>query len=324
LNNLGNFVNRALVFCEKNFNSTIGHIHLNADDLNLLALINREIKGYVTSMEKTRFRDAIRHLMAISRQGNLFMQTEQPWVSLKGTDDQKKRAESVISLLCNIACLLATLLFPFMPSTSRKIYSQLNVSGGFINVNKPQLSLLLPPAHKIGQPAPLFTKIEQTVIDELKKKYGGVQQEKDTTKNLKQEKSKLFNSVDEAEKAVADQGIKVRDLKASGIEKAMWQPEVTILLELKKQLANLQSQKAGACESKEVAKTEAPKPASDIDVKTLEGQITQQGEKVRVLKTSGAEKTTWQPEVDILLSLKKKLAALTGAPAEQPGKKKKK
>lgn len=133
LNNLGNFVNRALVFCEKNFNSTIGQITLNADDLILLALINREVKGYVNSLEKTKYRDGIRHLLAVSRHGNLYMQTEQPWVSLKGTDEQKARAASVISLTCNIACLLATLLFPFMPSTSRKMYSQLNVSGGTIN-----------------------------------------------------------------------------------------------------------------------------------------------------------------------------------------------
>lgn len=133
LNNLGNFVNRALVFCEKNFDSKISAITLNADDLILLALINREIKNYVSSMEKTRFRDGIRHMLTISRQGNLYMQTEQPWVLLKGTDEQKLRAASVIALSCNIACLLATLLFPFMPSTARKLYSQLNVAGGAID-----------------------------------------------------------------------------------------------------------------------------------------------------------------------------------------------
>lgn len=133
LNNLGNFVNRALVFCEKNFDSTVGNVTLNADDLILLALINREVKGYINSMEKSRFRDGIRHMLAVSRQGNLYMQTEQPWVQLKGTDELKARAGSVISLTCNIACLLATMLFPFMPSTSRKLYSQLNVPGGFIN-----------------------------------------------------------------------------------------------------------------------------------------------------------------------------------------------
>jgi len=251
------------------------------------------------------------------------MQTEQPWVLLKGTDEQKLRAGSVISLSCNIACLLATLLFPFMPSTARKLYTQLNVSGGFIDAFKPQMSLLLRAGHKINKPVPLFTKIEQVTIEELKKKYGGVQETKDAAKP-KHERSILFNSVEEAEKAVSDQGVKVRDLKASGAEKSLWQPEVTILLELKKQLANLQTGKAG--ESKDVPKTELLKPTAhaEDDVKKLETEISHQGEKVRVLKTGGAEKSKWQPEVDILLSLKNKLTALTGKPTEQPGKKKKK
>lgn len=134
------------------------------------------------------------------------------------------------------------------------------------------MSLLLRAGHVINKPVPLFTKIEQTVIDELKKKYAGAQQAKDAPK-AKPEKSKLFNSVDEAEKAVADQGIKVRDLKASGVEKSVWQPEVTILLELKKQLANLQAQKGGASDVKEASKLAAP-PANDI--KNLEAEVAQQ------------------------------------------------
>lgn len=132
LNNLGNFINRALVFCEKNFSSTISEIKLNDDDLILLALINREIKEYVSSMEKTRYRDAIRHVMGVSRHGNQYMQTEQPWVLMKGRNEQKTRAASVISLCCNITYCLANLIFPFMPATARKIYSQLNVSNGRI------------------------------------------------------------------------------------------------------------------------------------------------------------------------------------------------
>lgn len=135
--------------------------------------------------------------------------------------------------------------------------------------------LLLKSGHKINKPVPLFTKIEQTFIDELKKKYGGVQQAKDATS--KPEKSKLFDNVAEAEKAVADQGEKVRILKSSGVEKAMWQPEVTILLELKKQLANIQAQKDGGKVSKDILK-EAAKPAlsSADDVKKLETEVAQQ------------------------------------------------
>lgn len=138
------------------------------------------------------------------------------------------------------------------------------------------MSLLLRPGHKINKPVPLFTKIEQTLIDDLKKKYGGVQQAKDATPKPKPDKSKLFDSVDEAERAVADQGEKVRKLKSSGVEKAVWQPEVTILLELKKQLTNLQSQKSGGVVSKDVQKSAAPAAPSADDVKKLEADVAQQ------------------------------------------------
>jgi methionyl-tRNA synthetase len=46
-----------------------------------------------------------------------------------------------------------------------------------------------------------------------------------------------------------------------------------------------------------------------------------QGEKVRKLKTSGAEKSVWQPEVEILLDLKKKLAAANSS-TPKPGNEK--
>lgn len=74
-----------------------------------------------------------------------------------------------------------------------------------------------------------------------------------------------------------DQGLKVRDLKASGVEKAVWQPEVTILLELKKQLANLQAQKSGTSDSKDVQNTESKATAASADdVKNLEAEISKQ------------------------------------------------
>lgn len=126
LNNLGNFVNRALVFCEKNFNSVISEIHLSDIDLQLLASTNSELSGYILSMENAKLRDGIKYLLAISRHGNGYMQSQQPWVLLKGNQEQKSRAETVISLSCNIACLLANLLFPFMPSTARNLFQQLN------------------------------------------------------------------------------------------------------------------------------------------------------------------------------------------------------
>lgn len=266
LNNLGNFCNRALVFCEKNFDSTIPAISLADDDVNLIALVNREIKAYIQAMEKARLRDGIKHLLSISRHGNQYMQSQQPWVLLKGTDDQKTRAGTIIGLTCNLACILATFLFPYMPDTARNLFKQLNLPEGRINPAKPQWSLLLPAGHKIGQPSPLFAKIEPALADELKKRYGGVQDDK---KKPAVVSNKLFDTVAECEKAIAEQGEKVRKLKAGGAEKALVAPEVTILLELKKQLAALQ------------LKGSAPKVAaatvcSEQEIKALESEVAKQ------------------------------------------------
>lgn len=203
--------------------------------------------------------------------------------------------------------------------------------------SKPQMSLLLKSGHKINKPIPLFTKIEQTRVDELKAKYGGVQQP--AVKETKVEKSKFFSTIEEAEKAVADQGEKVRKLKSGGVEKSVWQPEVNILLELKKQLESLKTQTA-----EKSAPAAAAAPSAD-DIKKVEAEIAEQvrlidamrekvfsslmkfltffshfsqGNKVRQLKTSGADKSTVQKEVEALLALKNKLVALTGKPIEQP------
>lgn len=321
LNNFGNFVNRALVFLEKNFNSTIPEIELTEDDLILLALINRELKGYVHSMEKAKFRDGIRHTFSISRHGNQYMQAQQPWVLLKGGDVEQKRAGTVIGIACNISSLLATLIFPFMPTISRNLNTQLNTSNIKLNLDKPQIRMLLPTGHKIGKPAPLFAKIEQTLIDELKKKYAGSQ----ATVEAGKKGEVAFKSVAEAEKAVSDQAEKVRKLKGSGAEKAVVQPEVTILLDLKKQLAALQN----PAQPTQAATNRTGSSSSSVDfsqVKELEEQINKQGLKVRQLKSS-AERSVWQPEVDILLNLKKQLTALSGGPTPaevSSGKNKKK
>ncbi|XP_058057768.1 methionine--tRNA ligase, cytoplasmic [Anopheles bellator] len=317
LKNLGNFANRALVFCEKFFDSVIPPMNLTEEDYTLLALANRELKGYVQQMEKARMRDGIRHLLQISRYGNQFMQTEEPWVKVKGTDDQKARAGTVIGLCCNFVCLLATLIFPFMPSTARNLYCQLNVRGGHINSDKPLLRTSLPSGHRIGKPAVLFSKIEDSRLAELKTKYGGQQPAKEPagTNNPPQQQQTGSLSLKDAQKAVDEQAAKVRKIKSSGADRSAWQPEVNLLLELKKQLQALSQPRT----SESTAKApKEPQPAVEtacdpLAVKALEEEIALQGDKVRQLKSSSSDKTVWQPEVSLLLSLKKKLASLTGS-----------
>ncbi|GBP29777.1 Methionine--tRNA ligase, cytoplasmic [Eumeta japonica] len=303
LNNLGNFCHRSLSFCANTFKGVVPEPQLTASDHELIALINREIKSYVNHMEKGRLREALRHVLSISRLGNQHMQAQQPWVLLKGNEEERLRGSTAIGLCCQIATLLCTLLAPYMPDTCLKLATQLNIDREVMRINpeNPTFHRYLPPGHVIGKPEPLFAKLEPTRLEELKKKYAGTQAERENRENGE---SKTENTggatVAALEAAIAKQAEKVRQLKASTKDKTIWQPEVDQLLKLKAQLAA-------------VAKTAPPAGATantGDTVQSLERAIAEQGDKVRKLKASTKDKSAWTPEVNVLLDLKKRLAAL--------------
>lgn len=77
------------MFAEKTFNSKIPEMELLEDDLHVLALVQRELTSYVTLLEQARLRDSLRHILAISKHGNQYMQSQQPWVKVKGSEEDK-------------------------------------------------------------------------------------------------------------------------------------------------------------------------------------------------------------------------------------------
>ena len=245
LNNLGNFINRALMFLSTNFDGVVQEMNLNDDDKELLALINRELQTYIENMEQAILRDSIRNIMSISRLGNQFMQANKPWVLVKSNEADKARAGTVVSLSANIANLLSVLLNPYMPATSQTIQTQLNTPAD-TNVMYREFVCHLPPGHKIGKPSPLFQKIDPSKIEELKNKYAG---EPAPEKAAPKKGDKLpaqapasngpVNSaeVDSLTDEVSKQGLVVRDLKTKKAEKSLIDVEVAKLLELKKRLA---------------------------------------------------------------------------------------
>ncbi|CAG9538556.1 unnamed protein product [Cercopithifilaria johnstoni] len=172
LNNLGNFVNRALIFLSKYFDGVVPNMYLEEQDKALLAQIASDLCDFDSCFSSVKLRDGIMKVLSISRHGNLYIQSTQPWVLLKGNENDRKRAGTVIGIAANLAYLIAVVLYPYMPSISAKIREQ---------CGHPALALLpstpiafLKPGHKIGEPKPLFVKMEKNVIDDFKKRFGGV------------------------------------------------------------------------------------------------------------------------------------------------------
>ncbi|KAL7891665.1 hypothetical protein AOLI_G00011410 [Acnodon oligacanthus] len=262
LNNLGNFINRAGMFVSKFFEGHVPEMVLQDEDKRLIAQVCWELKQYIQLLDKVRIRDALKCILNISRHGNQYIQVNEPWKKIKGEDDDRKRAGTVTGVSVNVACLLSAMLEPYMPTVSRTIRDQLQAPAhcarAMLCADRGFLCSLSA-GHRIGAVSPLFQKLESEQIEALRKRFGGQQPDEETptgkvpssTVNSAQPKPPaaatpaVNASVSAADPerakqlaaAVAEQGDKVRALKAQKAEKSVVTAEVTKLLELKKELA---------------------------------------------------------------------------------------
>jgi len=342
LANLGNFVNRATKFTKDNYGYKVPVMELNSDDWEIMALVNRELKTYISLLEDAREREAITAVFNISRLGNQLMQHNTPWKLVKGSDEDKARAGSVVGLSVNLACLLSVLIQPFMPQLSEELQRQL-AAPDTVNFIPEAMYMLLPAGHKIGEPSPLIAEIKQDKINEMKVRYAGKQSTRLPAGGSGAATTAPVTADPKAAEAlqqqVNEQGNIVRDLKVAKAEKDAISAAVAKLLDLKKQLAAAQGIDPAAADPKK-GKGKQGKPAAAMSAPNaskeattanpaaaadLEQQVTQQGNVVRDLKAAKAEKAAITEAVDKLMSLKKQLCVAQGIdPATLDAKKGKK
>lgn len=170
LNNLGNFINRTLKFVDTNFAGVLGHYQPNGDDKKYLQDLNQCVVGYIERMERVQLRDSLRIILSISRLGNQMMQVNAPWVLMKGTDEDKLRAQSVLYLATNTVAIISLLLSPYMPKVSEEIRSQLCLDTDKL-VDVDGFEMLLPIGHKISTPKILFNRVETDFVKEMRAKF---------------------------------------------------------------------------------------------------------------------------------------------------------
>uniref|UniRef100_A0A915HK07 Methionine--tRNA ligase, cytoplasmic n=1 Tax=Romanomermis culicivorax TaxID=13658 RepID=A0A915HK07_ROMCU len=189
VNNLGNFILRGLSFTKKFFNGRVPKLLISEEDANVLAQVNYQLKEYIDSLEHSRLRDALKCVLFITKIGNLYIQSNEPWALLKGSDEQKRRAGSVIALAANVSALVSLLLRPYLPVTSDEIINQLKLYQ-LKDCRLPDYMVkLLPDNHEIGnlvcwiknvflemvlQITPLFQSLDPETCEKFKEKFGGV------------------------------------------------------------------------------------------------------------------------------------------------------
>ena len=54
LNNLGNFINRALAFCDKNLGGIVPSMNITQEEAKIFARLNQELKEYEENLDKIK------------------------------------------------------------------------------------------------------------------------------------------------------------------------------------------------------------------------------------------------------------------------------
>ena len=163
---LGNFVNRTLVLTHKYYEGYVPEaVEYTKEDLLILEEITKAPDKIAASIEQFRFREALGELMNLARIGNKYLADTEPWKLVK-TDE--KRVKTIMNISLQITCNLAILCEPFLPFTSNKLFTILNINP--IKWNGAKQTTNMHPGHKINKEELLFSKVEDAEIEAQVKK----------------------------------------------------------------------------------------------------------------------------------------------------------
>ena len=157
--NIGNLVNRTLIFLYRFFDSKIPKLTKKE-----LKIDYKKVEKYYDEIE---LKKALKEIFVISSTGNQYFQKNEPWVLVK-----EKKADNVLANLVNLVKDISILIWPFMPQISENIWNQLNIK------KQEWKDLGKPLKGKIKKPKILFKKLEDKDVAKFKKEFAGKKNEK--------------------------------------------------------------------------------------------------------------------------------------------------
>jgi methionyl-tRNA synthetase len=166
----GNLAHRVLTFTYRNFDGSVpvpGQL-----DSSGQAVMDK-VKDTFAHMDKLlyncHFREAIRLAMSLAQEANRYLDEKSPWKTIK--QDKQASATTLYVAISVLSCL-RTVLYPFLPFSSQKLHGFLGFEG---SVEDDGWQLHLPePGQKLLPPEPLFSKLDEELVEEETRRLGNV------------------------------------------------------------------------------------------------------------------------------------------------------
>ncbi|HQT45299.1 MAG TPA: class I tRNA ligase family protein, partial [Candidatus Micrarchaeota archaeon] len=183
LANIGNLVNRTMVFTAREFQSIVPEATLSPEDKAFIESQNKLFAEAGGLLEKVQIKEALHLIMHAGKQANAYFQASEPWKTAK---ENREKCQATIYVLLNQARDLAIALEPYLPNTSKSIFEQLGTKPGkWAEIG----TLAIKPGGKIGKPGIIFRKIEAAELAKLAGRFSGSQAE-DARRAKEQENAK--------------------------------------------------------------------------------------------------------------------------------------
>jgi methionyl-tRNA synthetase len=157
-----------LTFVYRNFDGKVPEPgELDDANLQLLTTMQNTFTTAGNNLEQCNFRNAIQEIMALARTTNVYLDDKSPWKVIK---EDKQAAATALYVAINVISGLKTLFYPFLPFSSQKVHEYLGFNGRVEDhgwePHPPQ------PGQKLREPRPLFTKFDESIIQEETSRIG--------------------------------------------------------------------------------------------------------------------------------------------------------
>ncbi|MEE9325261.1 MAG: methionine--tRNA ligase [Dehalococcoidia bacterium] len=165
----GNLVHRVLSFTYRSFEGRVPTPgELDAVNSTLMAKIEATFEEVDKLLYGCHLKEAIRKAMTLAQEANRYIDEKAPWKAIK-----ENPQDCATTLWCAIAVIsgLKTILYPFLPFGSAKLHRLL----GF-NSTHPleRWELVYPsPGQSLEEPKPIFTKLDEGIVEEETKRLEG-------------------------------------------------------------------------------------------------------------------------------------------------------
>lgn len=153
----GNFAHRTLTFISNNFDGEVPGGELDPD---LSEEVREEVEEVKNLMDEAKVNRALEEIISIARRGNEYFQSCEPWNS------SESEASDCLYNCANLVDTLASLFYPFIPTSSEKLTNILDLE--LKKISRAE-EFRIEPGHKIREPEILFEKAEVEEEKEVKK-----------------------------------------------------------------------------------------------------------------------------------------------------------